>query len=280
MGYIYLTTNLKNNKKYIGMTTKCNNNYFGSGKLIKRAIKKYGRENFKFDILQYENDFDKLCDLERYYIKKYNAIEDDNFYNIHEGGNGGNTIKGYTEEQKQKYKEKMKIVISELYKDNDELRKRISENVKLSFDKNNSREKISKSIKQRIKDNPEYLKKISDKTKEAFKREQVKNNHKNGNLKAWQNEERRKKYSEMYKGENNPNYGNKISDENKLKMAKARAKVLSIPIAAYDDNGNQIYFFEFKKDAQKFCKLNSHSSLNRAIKSGKKYKGFYWKEVK
>ena len=44
MGYIYLTTNLINNKRYIGMTTKNDSNYFGSGKLIKWAIKKYGKK--------------------------------------------------------------------------------------------------------------------------------------------------------------------------------------------------------------------------------------------
>ena len=50
-GYIYITENLINGKKYIGKAkykneSYKNTNYLGSGKLITAAIKKYGRENF------------------------------------------------------------------------------------------------------------------------------------------------------------------------------------------------------------------------------------------
>lgn len=44
---IYKTTNLINGKIYIGQDSKDRPNYYGSGKLIHRAIKKYGKENFK-----------------------------------------------------------------------------------------------------------------------------------------------------------------------------------------------------------------------------------------
>ena len=46
---IYKTTNLINGKIYIGRATgiRVKNNYFGSGKLLKRAIIKYGQENFR-----------------------------------------------------------------------------------------------------------------------------------------------------------------------------------------------------------------------------------------
>ena len=47
MYYIYRITNLINNKTYIGQHKykKINDYYMGGGKNIKRAIKKYGREN-------------------------------------------------------------------------------------------------------------------------------------------------------------------------------------------------------------------------------------------
>lgn len=46
--FIYLIENKINNKCYVGYhsTTDVNDRYFGSGKLIKRAVKKYGRKNF------------------------------------------------------------------------------------------------------------------------------------------------------------------------------------------------------------------------------------------
>ena len=45
---IYLTTNLINGKIYIGLLTNLKKkNYLGSGKILKKAINAYGKENFK-----------------------------------------------------------------------------------------------------------------------------------------------------------------------------------------------------------------------------------------
>jgi len=50
--YIYLTTNLINNKKYIGKHFgELEDGYLGSGLLLQRAIEKYGKENFSKQIL-------------------------------------------------------------------------------------------------------------------------------------------------------------------------------------------------------------------------------------
>lgn len=89
-GYIYLLTNIKNNKKYIGQhkSNKIDYNYFGSGNLIKEAINQFGKENFIISILEICDSIDKLNDAEIKWIKYYNAVEDDNFYNISPGGYG------------------------------------------------------------------------------------------------------------------------------------------------------------------------------------------------
>jgi len=87
--YIYLTTNLIDGKKYIGQHAgSINDNYLGSGVLLTKAIEKYGKENFKKEILEICKK-EELDEKEKYYIKKYNANEDENFYNLSEGGQQG-----------------------------------------------------------------------------------------------------------------------------------------------------------------------------------------------
>ena len=50
IGYVYLTTNLINNKKYIGRRTSevfLDTKYLGSGIHLLNAVKKYGKENYE-----------------------------------------------------------------------------------------------------------------------------------------------------------------------------------------------------------------------------------------
>ena len=92
-GYIYETTNLINGKKYIGKhkSSKFDKSYYGSGIYLKNAIEKYGKENFKVRILEKLDDFDNkeglkyLAERETYYIEKYNAVKDKNYYNMSYG---------------------------------------------------------------------------------------------------------------------------------------------------------------------------------------------------
>lgn len=91
-GYIYLTTNLINNKMYIGKhkSQSFDINYYGSGKILKQAISKYGIENFKNEILYKADSNEELNIYEKRYIKEYREkFGRQNLYNIANGRDGG-----------------------------------------------------------------------------------------------------------------------------------------------------------------------------------------------
>jgi len=96
-GYIYETTNLINGKKYIGQHRgEFDLTYIGSGILIYKALKKYGKENFTVKILKIAKNKKELSYLEKNFIEINNAVKSKHYYNIHEGGIGGDTFSGKT----------------------------------------------------------------------------------------------------------------------------------------------------------------------------------------
>lgn len=106
-GIIYKTTNLINGKWYIGKDELNNPKYIGSGMLLTKAVQKYGKENFKKEILAEAGTRAALSQLEELFIKNTNAIKDPLSYNIAAGGNGGNTIAGYTDDERKEFGSKI-----------------------------------------------------------------------------------------------------------------------------------------------------------------------------
>lgn len=92
---IYKTTNLINGKYYIGkhQTKNINDRYFGSGKAILDAIKKYGKKNFSKEIL-YVFDNERDMNLKEKEIITEEYISTDKNYNMGVGGEGGPHFKG------------------------------------------------------------------------------------------------------------------------------------------------------------------------------------------
>ena len=93
--YIYKIINNTNGKYYLGKhsTNNINDNYMGSGKLLKQAQKKYGISNFTKLILAYANTEDEVYELEERLIKPQH-VNDPMCYNLIGGGRGakkGNT---------------------------------------------------------------------------------------------------------------------------------------------------------------------------------------------
>ena len=133
--FTYKTTNLINGKYYLGMhsTNFLNDGYLGSGKRLYYELKKYGKNNFQFEIIKYYNSRQDLI-LGEIDLISNDDLNNPNCLNLKNGGTGGIMSK----EHHKKMIEKAKIINSRLLKDlwNDE--KRSSERSK----------NISKSIKK------------------------------------------------------------------------------------------------------------------------------------
>lgn len=85
--YLYKITNDINNKVYYGIhsTTNLNDGYFGSGKFLKKAIKKYGKSHFQKTILTFCNSREQINILEAYIVND-ELLESGLTYNLKIGG--------------------------------------------------------------------------------------------------------------------------------------------------------------------------------------------------
>lgn len=183
---IYKITNLLTNKIYIGQDSKNNPKYLGSGKILKRAIKKYGKENFKKEVLEECNNQIELDNREQYWINLLNTTNQNIGYNISFGGQTG-WHKGL------KHSEETKKLFSETRKG------------KLTGNKNGM-----------------YGKKHTEDAKKKMANPQF--GDKNGMYGKKHTEDTKKKMSQILSGENNPFFGKKHNEDTKKKMSELAKK--------------------------------------------------------
>lgn len=95
---IYKITNLINDKIYIGKhkTNDIEDDYMGSGKILKIAKQKYGIEHFKKEIM-FECETEEDMNLKEVEIVNAEFIKLNSNYNLMPGGQGGNTLLNYTD---------------------------------------------------------------------------------------------------------------------------------------------------------------------------------------
>lgn len=123
----------------------------GSTLPFHNAINKYGIEKFKWEIIQKENNIQKLRELEKKFIKEFNSFEKG--YNRTLGGEGTFGLK-FTREQNAKNSERKKN-----YFQNEVNRKKVSKAVSDAIKKNpNLTENHSKFMTERFKLNDNRLK--------------------------------------------------------------------------------------------------------------------------
>jgi len=149
--FVYMTiNNFDDTKCYIGFTNGHRKNYLGSGLLIIKAVKKYGRNNFSKIILGEFKNREEAHFWEGFYIKLYKTEVKYRGYNI--SPNGGIGTPGcFSEETKRKISESnLGLKRSEITK------QRLRES---SIGKHQSEETIEKRRKKNI--GKKYKTKIS-----------------------------------------------------------------------------------------------------------------------
>ena len=242
--FIYMTTNLITGEKYIGKHYGTeDDSYLGSGKILQRAILKYGKENFKRDILYISKNSEENNLKEKEFIKKFNAIEDRTFYNIAEGGDGGDIFHILPIEQQEQLKEKARL--------------RCSGSGNPMYGKHHS-EKTKDKLRQIDKSytkSQEYRDNMS----------KIKSGEGNGMYGKQHSEESKQKMSESKKGK-------KFGKEN------SNAKGIS----AYKDieMTELVKHFDTIQEALIWIgtKPNDYSGISKRMKENKPYKKYYWKK--
>ena len=88
MMIIYKTTNRLNGKIYVGQDTMNRPRYYGSGKYLRSAIRKYGKESFIKEVLEACPTLKVLDAREDYWINELKSRNPKFGYNIARGGRG------------------------------------------------------------------------------------------------------------------------------------------------------------------------------------------------
>jgi group I intron endonuclease len=117
-GTIYKITNIKTGKVHIGKTTRSLNDRLqghinsankGDNFKLSRAIRKYGKENFIIEPIDFADTRKELNEKEVYYISEYDSLETG--YNMTIGGEGGNTYIDKSDEEMKAISEKISAAL-------------------------------------------------------------------------------------------------------------------------------------------------------------------------
>lgn len=190
MGIIYKIQNILNEKLYIGQTVN-NLDIRIKGHInckqkigLHGAIKKYGIENFEWEIIE-KCDDSELNEREKYYIKKLKSHYTKDGYNLTWGGDG---VSGWKHDDK--IKKKISIKSKQLWID-DEYRKKIH-----TKEANKKTAKSVSIISRKNFKNPEYRKKHLKGIKKANKNSELRQKRRQSAINRYSNEEERSKQSE------------------------------------------------------------------------------------
>jgi len=255
---IYIITNTINEKQYVGLTRRGVQKRWYDYKIkstvriphgaIQRAIRKYGIDNFKFDVLYnlLEEDNDYLKAMEKHFVVEYNTFNSG--YNMDEGGTDG--VVFHTEETKKRISKKVSGKNNPMY----------------GTDRSNNKGwKWSEEAKQRYSESLMGLR----------------SGDKHPNWGKQRSKETRKKISESNKGQKAWNKGVPMSDSAKKKLSESRKGqkngIKSYIITKPDGNVEEI------NNLKEYCKenkLNYPSMCQLSTGKVDKYKNYKVKKIK
>ena len=243
--YIYLTTNLVNNKKYIGKHFgELDDSYLGSGLLLQKAVQKYGSQNFIKQILYISHSGEENNQKEKEFITAFNAVQSDEFYNLSAGGDGGDIFHSLPLQRQQEIREKAR-----------------------QKNKGENNGMYGKHHSEKTKEKLRNIDKSYTQT-EHFRQtmSSVTQGPNNGMYGKHHSEEAKKKMSDSKKGK-------------KLGAENGNAK----KIRAYKDENKTILVKEFNTIQEALIFVNTkptdYSGISKRMKINKPYKGFYWEKV-
>lgn len=206
---IYKITNLLNGKMYIGQHTTENldDGYMGSGRIIKYAITKYGKENFRKEWLMFCEDKEELNYMERVYVDQ-TWVDRADTYNLQTGGDH----RVLSEESRRKMGEGVSRALKGR-KLSEEHKRNLSASLKGWHQSEESNRKNSEWHKGR---HP------SEETRQKLK--ETHTGEKNYLYGKHLTTETRRKISDALSGEQHPNYGKHLSDETKRKISESKRR--------------------------------------------------------
>lgn len=197
---VYKATCVVTGKVYIGITQKSlkqrkaiheTKATQGKQEHFRRALRKYGFDNFKWEVIDNAEKWEELCELEKVYIEKFDSFN--NGYNSTLGGDGAFGVK-WTEERRKEHSALM--LTNHPFKGkkfSEETRKRIGNAKKGQTLSEEAKKKISKAHKG---------KRLSEETKMKIGQAQIGDKHH-----AWgkhHTKEHRNKISKALTGIGNP----------------------------------------------------------------------------
>ena len=249
--YVYVIVNRINLKLYFGSHswegTGVDKNYYGSGTAIKRAVRKYGKDNFIVYPIKFYDTVEECRQAEEELLKKYDIANNPYCYNIKNGAIGW-TSEDITGEKHPLYGKHLSA---------------------------EHKKKISQAIKG--ENNPMYGR--TGEKHPMYGRTGEKHPMYGRTL----SEEHRQKMSKAQKGEKNPNYGKRGKDshnygrhhteETRKKMSQAKKKVMTPLVAIQKDTG-RVRMFLSQTECSRVLGIH-RESVNSCLKGRLKSTGGY-----